>query len=94
MQITKGNSSGDALNKAKLKLVNDVLLYYNFLYADQEYAKADNPVQWIKQDFKIWKIWGYHVSTAAYNASQATNIAAGTATVTTTATAAAVKQKE
>ena len=94
MQMTKGNSSGDALNKAKLKLVNEVLLYYQFLYADQEYAKADDPIQWIKQDFKIWKIQGYHVSTAAYNASQAANSGTATATVTTTAAAATVKQKE
>ena len=56
MQLTKGNTTSDALNKAKLKLVNDVILYYEFMYQDKEYAKADNPTQWIKQDFKIWKI--------------------------------------
>ena len=56
MQLTKNNTTGDALNKAKLKLVNNVLLYYQYLYEDQEYAKADDPIQWIRQDFKIWKI--------------------------------------
>lgn len=56
--------------------------------------KAEDPVQWIKQEFKIWKIEGYHVSTAAYNASQAANSATATATVNTTAAAATVKQKE
>ena len=30
MQMKKGNNTGDSLNKAKLKLVNDVLLYYEF----------------------------------------------------------------
>ena len=77
-----------------MKLVNDVLLYYEFPYQDKEYTKGDDPIQWIKQDFKIWKIQGYHESTAAYNASLAVNTTAGTATVTTTATTAAVKQKE
>ena len=94
MQLTKNNTTGDALNKAKLKLVNDVLLYYEFFYQDKECAKADEPTQWIRQDFKIWKSRGYHVSTAAYNESLAVNTNAGAATVTTTATAAAVKQKE
>ena len=44
IQLKKGNSTGDALNKAKLKLVNNVLLYYEFLYQDKEYAKADDPI--------------------------------------------------
>ena len=55
MQLTKGGTTGDALNKAKLKLVNDVILYYEFMYQDKEYAKADNSTQWIKQGFKFWK---------------------------------------
>ena len=92
MQLQKGNDSVDALNKTKLKLVNDVLLYHNFLYKDKEYAKAEDPVQWIKQEFKILKSEGYHVSTVAYNASQTANSA--TTTLNTTAAAATVKQKE
>ena len=91
MQLMKGNNIDDALYKAKLKLLKDVLLYLWFLYEDQKYAKADDSTQWIKQDFKIWKTRGYHVSTAAYNASQATIGAAGAATVITNATTAAVK---
>ena len=43
MQLTKGNTTGDALNKANLKLVNDVLLYHHFLYEGEHYVKADNP---------------------------------------------------
>ena len=53
MQLKKGNDSINTLNKAKLKLVNDVLLYYQFLYKDKEYAKAKDLVQRIKQEFKI-----------------------------------------
>ena len=92
MQLQKGNNSVDALNKSKLKLVNDVLLYCHFLYKDKEYAKAEDPINSIVQEFKIWKSEGYHVSTVAYNASQTANSA--TATVNTTAAAATVKQKE
>ena len=43
MQLQKGTDSADALNKGKLKLVNDVLLYYNFLYKDQEETLAEDP---------------------------------------------------
>ena len=92
MQLQKDTNSIDALNKAKLKLVNDVLFYYNFLYKDKEYAKAEDPIQWIKQEFKIWKSKGYHVITVAYNALQTANSA--TVTLNTTAASATVKQKE
>ena len=96
MQLKKGNNTGDALNKAKLRMVNNILLYYDFLFQDKEYAKADDPTQWIRQDFKIWKSQEYHKSTADYTASLAINTTtnAGAATVTTVATAAAAKQKE
>ena len=66
-----------------------MLLYYNFLYKDKGYAKAEDPTQWIVQEFKIWKSEGYHVSTVAYNASQTTNSA--TATLNITAAAATIK---
>ena len=46
MQLTKGTDTGNALNKGKLKLVNDVLLYYNFLYKDKELVKVEDPSQW------------------------------------------------
>ena len=85
----KGIDSVDVLNKEKLKLVNDVLLYYNFLYKDKEYTKAEDPSQWIVQEFKIWKSEGYHMSTVAYNASQTANSA--NATLNTTAAAATIK---
>ena len=85
----KGTDTVDALNKSKLKLVNDILLYYHFLYKDEEYAEAEDPINWIVQESKIWKSEGYHVSTVAYNASQTANSA--TATVNITAAAATVK---
>ena len=91
MQLQKGTDSGNTLNKGKLKLVNDVLLYYNFLYKDKELTKAEDPSQWDISEFKVWKSEGHHVSTAAYNASTT----ASTANAALNAPAAATaKQKE
>ena len=65
------------------------------MYQDKEYTKADDPTQWIRQDFKIWKSRGYHKSTADYTASLTVNTTTtvGAATVTTATTAAATQQK-
>ena len=38
MKLKKGNNRVNAFDEGKLKLVNDVLLYYNFLYQDNEDA--------------------------------------------------------
>ena len=46
MQLKKGTDSGDALNGGKLKLVNDVLFYYTFLYQDDEDTLVEDPTWW------------------------------------------------
>ena len=73
MKLKKGNNCIDAFTAGKLKLVNGVLLYYNFLYADDEVVLAENPTQWVRSDFRQWKTLGYPVSTVALNASQTGN---------------------
>ena len=73
MKLQKGNNSVDAFTDEKLKLVNNVLLYYTFLYQDDEDALAEDPTQWDKGDYRKWKSRGYPLSTDAYNASQAGN---------------------
>ena len=55
MKRKGANSLIDAFTEAKLKLVNDVLLYYNFLYKDNEENLAEEPDQWTKRDFNKWK---------------------------------------
>ena len=92
MQLKKGTDSGTALNGGKLKLVNDVLLYYNVLYQDDEDTLAEDPTQWDVKAFRKWKNRGYPLSTDAYNASKSgstTNVTVNT-TLSTIATA---KQK-
>ena len=69
MKRKQGNPRIDAFTDAKLKLVNDVLLYYNFLYKDNEKKLAEEPNQWVRRDFNKWKTQGYPLSTSAYTAS-------------------------
>ena len=73
MKLKKGNNRVNAFNEGKLKLVNDVLLYYNFLYQDDEDALAEDPAHWDKGDFRKWKSKGYPLSIDVNNTSQAGN---------------------
>ena len=68
-----------------------MLPYYNFLYKYKEINKAKDPSQWDVTEFKVRKSKGYHVSTAAYNAS--TTASSANATLNTPA-AATAKQNE
>ena len=43
IQLKKGTDSADALNVGKLKLVNNLLLYYTFLYQDDKDTLAEDP---------------------------------------------------
>ena len=45
MKYRKDNSRVDAFADRKLKLVKNVLLYYNFLYKDNEETLAEEPNQ-------------------------------------------------
>ena len=73
MKLKRGNNCVNAFNEGKLKLVNNVRLYCNFLYQDDDNDLAEDPTQWDKADFRKWKSRGYPLSTSAYNASQAGN---------------------
>ena len=91
MKLKKGNAIVGAFTDEKIRLVNEVLLYYTFLYQDDEDALAKDPTQWKKRNFKKWKSRGYPLSTDAYNALKAgsnTNV-----TLNTTNTAATPKTK-
>ena len=45
MKLTKGNTSVDVFIYRKNKLVNGILLYYTFLYQDDEDILAEDPTQ-------------------------------------------------
>ena len=72
-KLKKGNHCVNAFNEGKLKLVNNVLLYYNFLYQDDEDALAEDFTQWDKGDFRKLKSKGFPLSTDAYNVLQTGN---------------------
>ena len=59
MKQKKGSTSVDAFTDGKLKLVNGILLYYNFLCQDDEVAEAEDPTLWVKACFRKWKSDGY-----------------------------------
>ena len=91
MKLKKGNAIVDAFTDGKIKLVNDILLYYTFLYQDDKDALAEDPTQSDKRNFKKLKSRGYPLSTNTYNTSKAgsnTNV-----TLNTTNTAATSKTK-
>ena len=89
MKQKKGGTSVDAFTDGKLKLVNNVLLYYNFLCQDDEVADAEDPTLWVKADFRKWKSNGYPQSTEVLNAARASNTAnAANATLNASNTAA------
>ena len=45
MKLKKGNAIVGAFTDEKIRLVNEVLLYYTFLYQDDEDALAKDPTQ-------------------------------------------------
>ena len=94
MKYTKGTTSVDAFSSGKLILVNNVLLYYNFLRQEGQGTTADDSTLWDKADFRDWKRNGFHLSTKAQNTIQAGNTAnTANSTLKTTNTAAKSKQK-
>ena len=94
MKQKKGNTSVDGFTEGKLNLVNNVLLYYNFLYQDDEDALVEEPIQWVKGNFRKWKSRGYPLSTDAYNALQVgNNTNTNTTLQTSNATAPTPKTK-
>ena len=75
MKPMKGNTSVDAFTDGKVILVNNALLYYNFLHQDDEVAEANDPTLWDKNEFRNLKSNGFPLRTNGLNATQAGNTA-------------------
>ena len=72
-------------NDRKINLCNNVIVYYKFLRSDDTTkALANDPQNWVLDDFATWKDRGRHPTAASYAAS----IAGTTNTTNTTTTAA------
>ena len=71
-------------NHRKLSLFHDVVLYYRFLQSETATrALADDPENWMREDFKLWRDQGCHPTIASANASLFGTTANATATPTT-----------
>ena len=56
-------------------MIGNVLLYYNFLIDDNQEVLAEDPVSWVKSDFRNWKALPRATqTTATQNASNTTNV--------------------
>ena len=63
-QRNDGTNVVQAFSNAKLKQISDVPLYYTFLMNDNQEVLAEDPVQWVKSDFRKWKSKGCPIATA------------------------------
>ena len=70
----KGNTSVVAFTDGILILVNNALLYYNFLRQDDEGVTENDPTLQYKDNFRDWRSNGFPLSTKALNALQTGNI--------------------
>ena len=56
-------------NHRKLTLIHDIVLYYKFLLSDTATRTlAEDPENWVREDYKLWKNQGCHPTTASANA--------------------------
>ena len=55
MKWQSGTNLVEAFTSGKLKLISDVLIYYKFLMNDNQKVLAEDPVSWVKSDFRDWK---------------------------------------
>ena len=73
MKHKKGTSSIAGFTNVMLKLINDVLLYYNFHYENDDDTLVEEPSQWVMRDFRKWRSTGCPKSAATYIVSLASN---------------------
>ena len=93
----KGSTSVDAFTDGKLVLVNNTLLYYNFLCQDGEVVEVNNLTLCDKDDFRKWKSDCYLLSTSALNTTRTgdtVNAANFTLNTSNTAVPTSTKGKE
>ena len=81
------NNIVPAFNIAKLTLITNARLYYTFLINNNQEVLAEDPVQWVKCDFRKWKINPTRTATQTTATQKASN-------TTTTAIRNIVSNKE
>ena len=83
----KKNNTMVGFNNQKITLIHDVIFYYNFLQSEtRTKALAEEPTQWVREDFKTWRDQGCHPNIASVNESLSGTTANATAPPATTVT--------
>ena len=78
----KKNNAMVGFDDQKITLIHDVVLYYHFLQGETTTkALAEEPTNWVREDFKDWIEQGCYPIIASYNVSLA-----GTTTIITAPT--------
>ena len=84
MQKTKNNAIV-GFNNRKIILIHNVVLYYHFLQSETATkALAEDPIKWVRNDFKTWREQRRHPTIASFNASLSGNTTNTTASPATT----------
>ena len=70
----KKNNVMVGFNNRKITLIHDIVLYYHFLQSGTTTkALTEDPIQWVRDDFKTWRDQGRHPNIASFNASSSGN---------------------
>ena len=81
----KKNNAMVGFNNRKITLIHDVVLYYHFLQSETATkALAEDPIQWVRDDFKTWRDQGRHPNIASFNTLSSSNTTNTTAPPATT----------
>ena len=71
----KKNNVMVGFNNQKITLIHNLVPYYHFIQSkNTTKALAEEPTQWVREDFKTWRDQGYHPNIASYNAPLSGNI--------------------
>ena len=63
------NSTRISLTKPQIRMILDIINYYEFMYWNGDRALADNPTQWDTKNFEDWKQKGQPTSFVEHTAS-------------------------
>ena len=69
MNCKQGNVTVPFIHRY-IKTINNVLLYYQFIINNNNEVMAENPDQWVEEDYNDWKYLGKPKSIAVFTPGQ------------------------
>ena len=67
LSLTRMNNSAPILlTKPQVRMILDIIDYYNFMYWNGDRALADDPTQWDMEDSEAWKQNGRPISISTH----------------------------